>query len=685
MANASDNMDRKDDSMLEEHLKCPICFEIFRNPRALSCMHTFCEECLSSHILKSDVYGTVECPTCRQHTRISDSRKPKDQWAKTLPLNYTILPLIEALNKHSKEMGLKQLTEEEAFTECISCLSSINFNATYCMNCAGIICVACAELHKKLKVFTDHEVFNFNDEAKPRMCDKHDSKTLEFYCEHHKKAVCSTCAVSDHRGCDKVSEITGSIIKDTILLKANELTERLSDLTGIVKIAFDNYVVMHDKFLAETSKVTEKYDKFKENIEQRCALQKETVSQSRLFLTKLNNICSLLNACKKSPSKECMFIVLHNVAKEVEKIDKDSEEILTWHIKAWSSNDLIEDFIMKSVESVEFCKLKIVDKDETDKERDSVSPDCKGATAASQSDFQQRKSNIVANSSPSGQVFAKDVKWKFIRSSSLSKGTKGMSPWYIGMVCLKDNCLVAIDNQNNELVLLNSSCVTQDELLLDHNPVGITKVSECCVAVVFDVKKLIQLFFIADVENSSETECLYKVDEIPLNIYPHAVAFSSFGYTVISSGVIINTDDKGEKMQEIVFDISDLNVRKTNSKHILVNEGVGLMYISDQETNTLTVMGYEKEPVSKPYYKVKKVKTPGGLDYDTDNNVYVCCERENCIMVFTRLGDLITEIPVVSCRSPSTIAFNTSRDKFWVTNKDSPEVMKEFIITHYLF
>ena len=40
-------------------LKCPICLEVYRDPRALACLHTFCLECLDVFILKAKEEGKL--------------------------------------------------------------------------------------------------------------------------------------------------------------------------------------------------------------------------------------------------------------------------------------------------------------------------------------------------------------------------------------------------------------------------------------------------------------------------------------------------------------------------------------------------------------------------------------------------------------------------------------------------
>ena len=44
-------------------LECGICLEQFKKPRALPCLHAFCEECLEKYCKGKN---QVLCPTCKQ-------------------------------------------------------------------------------------------------------------------------------------------------------------------------------------------------------------------------------------------------------------------------------------------------------------------------------------------------------------------------------------------------------------------------------------------------------------------------------------------------------------------------------------------------------------------------------------------------------------------------------------------
>ena len=59
----------------EDHLTCTICCEDYKTPKALPCLHTFCEGCLRDYVMGRgyDSSGNFPCPVCRGVTQIPTS------------------------------------------------------------------------------------------------------------------------------------------------------------------------------------------------------------------------------------------------------------------------------------------------------------------------------------------------------------------------------------------------------------------------------------------------------------------------------------------------------------------------------------------------------------------------------------------------------------------------------------
>ena len=85
---------------LEEQLTCPVCLELYKNPKALPCQHNFCQDCVGPcpRELRDGKYF-LKCPTCRKPAELPDGGVP------ALPPAFTINSFLEL----HKEMLAKRI------------------------------------------------------------------------------------------------------------------------------------------------------------------------------------------------------------------------------------------------------------------------------------------------------------------------------------------------------------------------------------------------------------------------------------------------------------------------------------------------------------------------------------------------------------------------------------------------
>ena len=70
-----------------KHLECPVCMDIFRDPRMLPCAHTICKGCLESLMRDS----SIECPVCRAKHAIPPNK------VDGFPRNLVVAGMIDTL------------------------------------------------------------------------------------------------------------------------------------------------------------------------------------------------------------------------------------------------------------------------------------------------------------------------------------------------------------------------------------------------------------------------------------------------------------------------------------------------------------------------------------------------------------------------------------------------------------
>ena len=118
---------------------CKVCLEnmLDKNPRLLSCIHTFCTDCLKK-VIKD---GVISCPTCREKTVV-----PKEE-VSSLKINF----MLQEFSAH-----LEQLHSSTALM-CQLCLAECA--VLKCQECIQLLCEDCSLKHNKVKTFKDHKLF----------------------------------------------------------------------------------------------------------------------------------------------------------------------------------------------------------------------------------------------------------------------------------------------------------------------------------------------------------------------------------------------------------------------------------------------------------------------------------------------------------------------------------------------
>ncbi|VDI30364.1 Hypothetical predicted protein [Mytilus galloprovincialis] len=212
-----------------ELLTCTICLEIFKQPRYLPCLHTFCESCISTYIVsavKQENPEGFKCPICHRLVHIGDSTENPETWAKTLPGNHFVVSMIDRKAMKKAEKLCDACTSKGVSEEAIS----------WCMVCEEAYCDTCEANHKTFKVSRNHKIVPIENIIEDVSCsnvcafvacDEHPEKTIEIYCKDHSQSCCTVCATVHHRKCEHVVTIHEAVSGVKLSTHAQELTKKL--------------------------------------------------------------------------------------------------------------------------------------------------------------------------------------------------------------------------------------------------------------------------------------------------------------------------------------------------------------------------------------------------------------------------------------------------------------------------
>ena len=176
---------------LREKVSCPVCLEIFTDPRHLPCLHNFCLECLKRwhQTSQSTTNRQIICPECKTLSNVPESGDLND-----LPTSFYLIGLIDVLA--IKECNNTQVT-------CGNC-GEKSSEASYCFECCIFYCEDCVTAHKKMRSSKNHRAMalkEFNNKdykdvlKRPAFCPKqrHQNEELKYYCKNCKMVVCQAC------------------------------------------------------------------------------------------------------------------------------------------------------------------------------------------------------------------------------------------------------------------------------------------------------------------------------------------------------------------------------------------------------------------------------------------------------------------------------------------------------------
>ena len=218
---------------LNKDLSCKICYETFKEPKQLPCLHSFCVACLNRLAETRAVNGKLQCPLCKRDVDV-----PESCTFENFPSSFYTSSLLDVLAV--KECGATQVT-------CGNC-DKKREQSSYCFDCSRFWCGECLNAHNVLRENKEHHVTALKDFQAQDYEDvlkglairkkKHHEKVCEYYCSTCDEAAYLVCVNVEHGGHDikHLEEVTGDE-KAKILAAVERAKTQIEQLTEDIEIA----------------------------------------------------------------------------------------------------------------------------------------------------------------------------------------------------------------------------------------------------------------------------------------------------------------------------------------------------------------------------------------------------------------------------------------------------------------
>ncbi|XP_021378638.1 uncharacterized protein LOC110466461 [Mizuhopecten yessoensis] len=626
-------------------LDCPICLEQLHQPKSLPCLHSFCQECLSTFITK-DLSGNMAsatafpCPVCRKMTHPVNAAEDKNKWAQQFPTNELVKDQVKDVTAH--ELMFCKPCEKKGNTKTPATI--------WCKTCNVLFCDTCKLEYHDL-IHEGCETVDVTGKGgmvqrqvtKQVRCEKHTEK-MDYYCEDHQILGCSRCITIDHRRCEVVTttqEYCDKLKKESRL---DDLKTSLKKTTEAIELLIKEFGEQLQTLLEDQDTGLKSLADLRQRIDTRLdAMQKNSTDELiATYKEEKDNLEMSMQKCER-----LMFSIQNTIESSGTAIQKnDSVDTILLFQRGQAEVKSYEDLITEMRKKFTTVRIK-----------HSVDPNL--LTLDKDIPLSMGKIKIEKNlNSLSGP-----------KSPLLKCGVTEVSKFCIkcpsdvlychapGVVYLPDDHIVVGDYNNKKIKLFTVSGKCEDVMKVSGKPHDMCLLDDNTVAVAnFDAP----VIYVIKVESSK----LSLMSEIKLsqNITPWGITTTGDGFTVSSRGVLYNVQQNGNTQHiqtcssqcyHLVSDPRTLHLY--GSQPTSTSGRVAVFRLSDGTRTDVATVGILKEAF--------------GVDVDGEGNVYVCGRVSNNVVQMSEDGDHVRELLTSSDGVVSPRAISVCGNKFVVTNQ----------------
>ncbi|KAL3888613.1 hypothetical protein ACJMK2_000978 [Sinanodonta woodiana] len=652
MATASEDLTASDEipeseTTLSDDLNCPLCMKIFRSPRRLPCLHSFCHDCLQSHIYSiapvSESVKELCCPLCGNVAFTGEFSA--DKLVHLFPLNTLMLSVL---------MQLKVKLD----IVCNACQAQdvISPAENVCTVCEEALCVQCSKMHGISRLSTNHAILKIEHLLSKEQtvlqnnemfrCTEHASFPVEYYCKGHGTELCAKCCVDDHASCPEVIKLAN---KTPDLSEAlNVIKEQMKNLEDQLKQLAAVNVLHLSKLESDVNNLTVEIRTLKkvindalDDLEKRVKEEGNKIfSDEKKRIAHTNQICQshvmairnssvVLESASKYATENQMFLLIKKITNQCFMSKQYNDD-------RFSKNDIMTLQLevnpqLISVINIPRCEIGMLRMKKH------------GEIAVVPDGFKPLKECIAE------RVNVKDMKVLMDKTPRFTKVT-----------LTSNEQLLLVDFENKMLYLLDSLCNIVGSHTFLVNPFDVCIVSEqgeYIAAVSLPYTKCVHLFSLKDnsITYVNQIQTKYRCFGIAAYSHEELIVSGPCGDNQSYYWSIITLDGKEKSYHE--FDGAF-----ANQTYVALNAFKSRLYISVYEDDSLHCFGFNG--VKQFTFRHLDLKGPQGVSIDRDDNVYVVGSRSHTIFQLSPGGLLIRIIVNEIEKYPMGISFDKNGDTF---------------------
>ena len=180
---------------LDDLLMCPVCLDSFKDPRTLSCLHSFCTSCLEN--CRRPYRRDIICPVCKKVTALTP------MGIVGLQNDFRIQQIRDILLSKSPATSDDESSmpvPDSPGKACDLCKSENKTTeaSTHCIQCFMYFCEACTNKHNNNGLFQEHHVICIGEKKANEVlfCRTHKEHPVRYFCKPCSLMLCTICTMN---------------------------------------------------------------------------------------------------------------------------------------------------------------------------------------------------------------------------------------------------------------------------------------------------------------------------------------------------------------------------------------------------------------------------------------------------------------------------------------------------------